>query len=1263
MDRRAKKAATLFNFLQDHRAEKGSAFTHTSIYHPVGSFYVSPEDLPCFFELYKEAFTMGEDLYLTEKHREIGPVVVDLDFRFDPLDSASALHRYSTEDIAKVVEIYSEALMACVEGMENVVAYVMEKPKSVVDKGVEKDGVHIVFPDVVTAPAFQFVLRERVMPKVAEALAHLPLKNPIEDVIDEAVIERNNWQMLGSKKPHCERYSVTRVMRWSDGRVEDDAVPEDVELIERLSIRNKHRPTGLQDDCEAAVRAYEAKVQEEKMKSHFKSTVLSKTRNQKRNETEDDFKQACVLVDLLGAGRAESYYDWIRVGWCLRNIDHRLLDKWVAFSKKSPKFKAGECERVWNYMRQDGACLGMGTLHLWAKQDDPEQYNKYVDAELRTLIRESYNGSEYDIARVIQRKYNHMFAYDSGCKMWFYFADHRWHPTSDGLALKRKLPTEIAAEYRKAASFYITLANQTEDTAQKNVLDELVTKLQAIVNKLKRAAFQSCVMTECAMLFNIDKFDEKLDSNRHLVGFENGVYDLDAMEFRDGRPEDFVSLSTGINYVPYDGSLVCLPQVQAFLSQVLPIERVREYVLRLLSSFLHGNIREERFHVWTGSGCFAIDTPVMMADGTIKRVQDVEVGDQVMGDDSTPRTVLKLHRGRDKMYEIIPTKGESFVVNQGHNLPLKATNFTIINYSKRDGWRVLWKEYDLEKVLISKGKRFQTEADAKAFVETVLPNNKNVCRRGDIIHISVEKFLQNMDRIGKRHLSLYRTSIDFPEKPVSVDPYMFGYWLGDGTSCHSSITTADPEVVAYMHEVWGGGVGEIRLAQEKGKASTYAVNKKKGADTCVFKELRELGVINNKHIPSVFLHNSRDVRLQVLAGIIDSDGHYQAHTNQFEVTFKSERLMDDLVSLARSLGFAAFKYTKKTSWTYNGQKKSGTAFRTQIVGDLLSIPTKIARKMEARQRIKNKDVSLTGFDIKEAGDEDYYGFELDGNHRFLMADNVVQLNSNGKSKILELYQKAFGEYCCTLPIALLTQKRGSSSGASPELARARSKRFACLQEPGENERLNIGLMKEMTGGDKLYARGLYREGMEFKPQFKMILTCNHLPLVPSDDGGTWRRIRVVRFESKFCENPDPSKPNEFPIDTSLSQKFDDWAEALMSLLIEYYKKTITEKIKEPEEVLECTREYQRRNDIIADFLDSAVVKDDNGFLQLGEAFNDFKSWLKDEGCTDRSMRKSDFQSYIEKVYGKASMVSKLKGWKGYKLKSSLVETNAADDYD
>lgn len=1279
------KKATFYTFLQDHKAEKGSAFTHTSIYHPIGSFYIPPEDVDRFFELYKEAFVAGEELYLTEKHREIGPVIIDLDFRFEHAvaavpaeaqESGDALRRrYQKGDIDKVIEIYGNALttLLAADEVRSFDVYVMEKPvpSLTMDKSVEKDGVHLVIPDVVTNVMTQLKLREMVLEPLSLVLGPMGITNSITDVVDEAVISRNNWQMLGSKKPHCEMYRVTRIVRYdcatkSMTDIDQDKITEDREcqaqFVERLSIRNKFVETQLKTEAVEEIAAYELKMQESKIKSHFKNTILTKTRNCKNNTNEDDMRQAAILVDFLNTARAESYYDWIRVGWCLRNIDHRLLEKWTQFSRKSPKFAEGECERMWNYMRQDGACLGMGTLHLWAKSDSPEEYAKYMATELRTLIRESANGSEYDIARVVHRKYDHLYAYDACSKTWYYFANHRWHHSSEGLALKRMFPTEVAVEYRRAASYYITMANQIEDTAQKNVLDELATKLQGIVTKLKKAAFQACVMTECVMLFAIDKFEEKLDSNRNLVGFENGVYDLDALEFRDGRPEDFVSLSTGVNYIPYDPmNTTCIKEILAFTRQVITIDRVREYVLGLLASFLHGDIREERFHVWTGSGCHKVDTPIMMYDGTIKMVQDVCIGDKLMGDDSKPREVLQLFRGRDTMYEIIPVKGDPFIVNKGHSLSLKATNFTTVSYRQDGSWTAHWMEYHPCKVLVRKSKRFDNEDEAREYAANIVPKKDNVCQPGDVLDISVEKYLQHYERFGKRHLSLYRVPVDaYPEKAVSIDPYLLGYWLGDGHSNAALITTADQEVVNYMYECWDD-VAEINPVQSKGKATTYSIKKKEGKETCLYSELRQLNLINNKHIPKEYMFNSRAVRLEVLAGMIDSDGYYQPHTNQFEVTFKSERLMDDLIHLARSLGFAAFKHLKTTTWTYNGEKKYGTAFRTQIVGDITTIPTKIARKMP-RKRIKTKDVTLTGFDLRELDEDDYYGFEVDGNHHFLMGDFVVQRNSNGKSKLLELYQKAFGDYCCTLPIALLTQKRGSSSGASPELARARRKRFACLQEPGENERLNIGLMKEMTGGDTLYARGLYKDGMEFKPQFKMILTCNHLPLVPSDDGGTWRRIRVVRFESKFCENPDPSKPNEFPIDTSLSQKFNDWSEGFMSLLVEYYKKNVTEKIVEPDEVLECTREYQRRNDIIADFLDSAVVRDETGFLQLGEAFNDFKSWLKDEGCTDRSMRKSDFQSYIEKVYGKATMLHKLKGWRGYKLKSSLVEA-AMDDYD
>jgi hypothetical protein len=119
----------------------------------------------------------------------------------------------------------------------------------------------------------------------------------------------------------------------------------------------------------------------------------------------------------------------------------------------------------------------------------------------------------------------------------------------------------------------------------------------------------------------------------------------------------------------------------------------------------------------------------------------------------------------------------------------------------------------------------------------------------------------------------------------------------------------------------------------------------------------------------------------------------------------------------------------------------------------------------------------------------YYGFELDGNHRYLDGNCIVHHNSNSKSKLVELYEKAFGEYCCKFPITLLTMKRAASNAATSELARAKGKRFASLQEPSEGEQINCGFMKELSGGDKIMARSLFKEPIEFVPQFKMALLC------------------------------------------------------------------------------------------------------------------------------------------------------------------------------
>ena len=175
-----------------------------------------------------------------------------------------------------------------------------------------------------------------------------------------------------------------------------------------------------------------------------------------------------------------------------------------------------------------------------------------------------------------------------------------------------------------------------------------------------------------------------------------------------------------------------------------------------------------------------------------------------------------------------------------------------------------------------------------------------------------------------------------------------------------------------------------------------------------------------------------------------------------------------------------------------------------------------------------------------------------------------------KSKIIRQYQLAFGDYCDVLPITMLTRKRGSSSAASPEVAKTKGKRFCVFQEPEDDDKINVGFMKELSGGDIIEARALFKEPIKFKPQFKLLLTCNKLPVIPANDNGTWRRLRVVAFESKFVDVPDPANPRQFIKDKYLDKKLESWKEAFMSILIERFKSYKVRGIVEPRKVIDFT---------------------------------------------------------------------------------------------
>jgi P4 family phage/plasmid primase-like protien len=761
-------------------------------------------------------------------------------------------------------------------------------------------------------------------------------------------------------------------------------------------------------------------------------------------------------------------------------------------------------------------------------------------------------------------------------------------------------------------------------------------------------------------LFYVSKFEEKLDTKINLIGFENGVYDLEKGEFRDGVSEDYISFCTNINYIKYDNDDEEIHDVRNFLKQVLPKKNVREYVVTLLSSFLSGHTGNEKFHIWTG--CHAVDTPILMFDGTTKLVQDININDKLMGSDSKPRNVLKLKRGESDMYEVSGSKFNKFTVNGGHILCLKATNtIGCYNSVKESRVKIKWQEYDLNGFPINKcinlpyksESRIQYKKNikyyenieealeqSKLFIDN-LSNKSEVIKNGDVVEIPVVEYLKRKNVIGERNYYLYSNPIEFNEQDLDIDPYILGYWLGDGISQNIGISTMEEEIVEYFDDYCKELKKSVYNNGSKANTIIYTSKHRDTGDKYynpIYDAFKNNNLLNNKHIPHKFKCNSEQNRLELLAGIIDSDGHYQPTSKQFEITLKNEKLIDDIEYLCKSLGFWCNKKSRTKSCMVNGEKFTGTYFQLIIYGDIFKVPVKLERK-QPEQRIINKNNLKFSFKINKVEDNNYYGFTVDSNHRYYSGDFIVHHNcgGNGKSKLIELFEMGFGDYCCKLPITIITRKRGDGEAASPFVARTKGKRFACLQEPETNEEINVGLMKELTGGDKIAARSLNKEPFEFKPQFKMVLTCNYLPNVSSNDRGTWRRIRVVEFISKFVENPDPEEPYEFPIDEDLGDKLEMWTEAFMSLLLEYHKIYRKMGIKEPSDVKKQTEEYQNESDNFKQFQSAKIVElddyDGEG-LHIDVAWKVYTDWFKQAYTNNKCPTRKEFKDNMIKRYGK-----------------------------
>lgn len=1263
-------------YLNQFRCEKGVPYTHTSL--AKGSYHIPADRMDEFHETYCRAKLKDTPLHITERPEDPSPLRADIDFRFGM--GHEVVRVYRKEHVEKLVHAYFTVIADYIDVPSELrVAYVMEKPVPTEYRGKIKDGLHIVWPHIVVENSLMHLFRNHILDRAPVIFEGLPLCNTFEDVIDKAIIDKNNWLMYGSRKPESPySYSVTHIYRYKDdGTLEEMPTPsaaEELTFVRLFSMRNKkHLVLPVRADRKDEVEQYIRHVLpsiDERRKGKLHMQIFGKTSNMTRNfVTEDDLIMARQLVsECLSPRRAENYEDWIKLGWTLRNIDFRLLDAWVEFSRVSSKYVEGECQSLWNRMRTD--TLGMGTLRWWANNDNPIKYQDILSSNVMHLIDKCIktDGAHFDVAKVVHAMYKDRYRFTVK-DTWYMYKDdkHRWVRTREGLQLRMILSNEVCSKFMERMIYWNQEVGKSAGDEQKmDACQEKVKKLTKISMNLKSAGYKDSVMKECKALFTDEKFEELLDSHPHLVGFENGVYDLRMHEFRPGLPDDYISFSTGRHYIDYDATSVEAQDIHRYLAQVFTNANVRKFMMDTLACAMDGGIRQEKFYIFTGSGCHAKDTDIMMADGRCKKVQDIEIGDQLMGDDSKPRNVLQLFRGNAEMVRIIPTKGESFEVNEDHVLSLKFTNTaTVIKRSDSvsDRWRTTWFELKNNKP-VKVSRTFKSMTEAVEFKDNMLPTS--AIKKGHIIDVMV-KDLKTWGKWWweKGNVCLYRPDrVQFSEKTVQLDPYMLGVWLGDGHSHNTRITTMDDEIVQYFKDHVPPEHDFHKVASNGSKASTYNVaytgkRKRYECQNEILNGLRKYNLIMNKHIPDDYKFNSVDVRMKVLAGILDTDGSYQKHTRQYIISQKSERMIEDIQFVARSLGFACYKKQMQAKCCNNG--KIGTYFTLNICGHgMTDIPCLLPRK-KAEQRNKEKNVLLNSFRMENIGRDDYYGFELDGNHRYLMGDFTVTHNSNSKSALLNLVQKAIGDYYCIVPIALLTQKRASSNAAQSELERTKGRRLAVMQEPGENEKINIGLMKELSGGDRILVRGLFKEPIEFRPQFKMVMTCNELPEVPSDDGGTWRRIRVIEYTSKFTDKPDPKNPSEFPLDPDLLSKFDLWADTFISMILDHHKNMDPKDIHEPLEVRIATEGYKKNNDVIGQYISERMVKDETSTdrILLLKAFTDFRVWASQVTQKGKKLPdRNQFRTYMEKVFG--VYPSDGKGWRGIRY---LHAKGDGDDSD
>ena len=838
--------------------------THVSIGNPKGKYHIPNNKNEEFLLFYVKSIENKEHIHLNEvaKNPVTGDTVTEMKIRID-LDIKQSIdlseRQITIEHIIKFVVVYNGLIKKYInidvddqKNKMNLYAFVTMRKKPYRFNGNYHDGVHIMYPSITCSTEIQLTMRDELLSEMPRIFEGVQIKNNFIDMFDKQVITSPSWLLYGSSKTKTnkdrsqlilEPYMLTHIINKDGKLVKISKTLTHLRLTRMLSTRSvihrylvKHEYQEMMNlrtlrlnNTEKPIITEDGTFQLLPAPTH--DLFQSSTNNE--NLTPEKHEEIVQLVEMLSYDRTFYYTDWKDVGMCLKGIDPILLGLWDKFSRRcEEKYKIGECVEKWNTFKsansnKNDRFFKEGTLHMWAKQDNPQTYSKFIngDSLIAKIKKACEDQSNTNVAEILYHTCKYKFCcsqYKSD--RWYEFREHHWHMSDGGVDVMKQLTQQIRLSIMKYATNCNQIVNERlNDEVITNEQINYMTKALELLGEKKLGSFnfKRDVMKECKSYFYNKEFEEKLDETRYLIGFNNGVYNLRKDEFRDGHPDDYISFTTGIDYIEIEDEDPRIKQVNRFMSELFPDEELCEYVWRLLSTFVSG------------------------------------------------------------------------------------------------------------------------------------------------------------ERIGDA---------------------MFPIFTGVG--------------------------------------------------------------------------------------------------------------------------------------------------------------------------------------------------------------------SNGKSKLIELLHMVLGNYCQKINITQLTQTRKHGSNANSELAQTKGKRFLHADETDDNNVLQLGFMKELTGGDTISTRALYKDNMEFTPQFTIILLCNILPKIRSDDEGTWRRILVIPFMSRFVDNPDPNDQYQYKKDLYLSDKIHSWKEVFMFMLLSYFKLVKKEGLHPPQVVVQASEAYRIQNDIVGEYVTECIIHKDGSHVGISRVYSHYKTWLR-----------------------------------------------------